>query len=306
MANVVTFSRAPWKEAKPPELHESPKKPKRSFRVKRYFYFLPLVLGIALAGGLFYYWEVYLQYVVQTDNAQVEASVVPVNSRIMGFVEHVKVKENDRVEKEMVLAEFDSSDTQLELRLKEARYQKAAADFERAKKLHRTGALSKAELELSEAAATLASADLDGSKLKLSFTKVKAHVSGIVGKRSLQPGQFVQPGQSLFWIIPDSENVRIRANLKETQIRSVQPGQKVLVRLDAFPKQTFIGRVESILPASGSLFSLFPPENSSGHYTKVVQTIPVFITLDDPPQSGVVPGMSAYVEIDTRRGIASE
>jgi membrane fusion protein, multidrug efflux system len=302
MANVVSFSRRPKSENEDRESQPSVKTAKSRFRFKKFLFMLPLFLAGLLAVGGYYYWEHYLQFVVQTDNAQVYSTIAPVNSRMMGFVERVLVSENDTVEENTVLAEFESSDIALEIRLKEARYKKAEVDYTRAQRLHRSGALSKSDLELGEASAALALADLDGAKLKLSFAKVRAHVAGTIGKRNLQPGQFVQPGQSLFWIIPRSNTLRVKAHLKETQIRKVKTGQKVRMRFDSNPGKDYWGTVETVLPSSGGIFSLFPPENSTGHYTKVVQTIPVYIQVEDEPNSLLFPGMSVFVEIDTREG----
>ncbi len=300
MANVVSFSRKTRTEKEAEASSSLPKPSVRQSRLKRLLFLLPLFIAIQLTAAGYYYWEHYLKFVVQTDNAQVYAPLSPVNSRMMGFVDRVFVAENDYVAEDTVLAEFESSDVALEIRLKEARYKKAEADLKRAKRLQRSGAVSMADFELAEASSALALADLDGAKLKLSFSKVRAQVSGSIGKRNLQPGQFVQPGQSLFWIIPEAKSVRVKANLKETQIRKVKAGQKVRMRFDANPGVDFWGKVETVLPASGAVFSLFPPENSTGHFTKVVQTIPVLIEVQAGPIETLLPGMSAFVEIDTR------
>lgn len=304
MANVVSFTRKTKVEGESLGSPSIAKKPTRSVRFRRLIFLLPVFIAVQVAAAGYYYWDHYLKFMVQTENAQVYAPITPVNSRIMGFVDRVFVSENDVVEENTVLAEFESSDVALEVRLKEARFKKAEADLNRAKRLHRSGALSTADLELAEASAALAQADLEGARLKFSFTKVRAQIGGTIGKRNLQPGQFVQPGQSLFWIIPKTELVRVKANLKETQIGKVKAGQKVRMRFDASPGKDFWGEVETVLPSSGGVFSLFPPENSTGHFTKVVQTVPVYIQVKETTSDKLLPGMSVFVEIDTREGIA--
>ena len=109
----------------------------------------------------------------------------------------------------------------------------------------------------------------------------------------------MQPGQALYSLVPDGA-VWITANFKETQIQHMQPGQLVLVYLDAFPDKTFTGVIDSLSPASGAKFSLLPAENATGNFTKIVQRIPVRIRLDLDDQTNIVPGLSAVVKVDTR------
>ena len=123
-----------------------------------------------------------------------------------------------------------------------------------------------------------ARADLLTAELNLSYTKIYAPVSGVIGRRTVEIGHRVQPGQSLLVIVP-LDDIWITANFKETQLKWMRPGQPVTIRVDTFGR-TYNGKVESLPGAAGPLFSLFPPENATGNYVKVVQRFPVRIRLD--------------------------
>jgi membrane fusion protein (multidrug efflux system) len=125
-------------------------------------------------------------------------------------------------------------------------------------------------------------ADLDFARLQLSYTTVTAPVSGVVSKKSVEIGQFVQAGQPLLAIVEDNETWVV-ANFKETQLKKMRVGQPVDLEIDAYPKKVFHGRVDSISPATGAKFALLPPDNATGNFTKVVQRVPVKIVFTDPP-----------------------
>ncbi|MBY3486012.1 HlyD family secretion protein [Rhizobium laguerreae] len=135
----------------------------------------------------------------------------------------------------------------------------------------------------------------------LSFTVLKAPYDGIVGNRSVQEGDLVSPGQRLMALVPVRQ-LYIDANFKETQIQHLVPGSKVNVHVDAYDDHPIVGIVESISPASGSVFSLLPPENATGNFTKVIQRVPVRIALpQDALDSGRLrAGLSVVVDVDTR------
>ena len=162
------------------------------------------------------------------------------------------------------------------------------------------GVLRAQKVEAERSRAELATA-LDRAKRDLSFTEIHAPFDGVVGNRAVEVGQYVQTGTRVMALVPLS-TVRVEANLKETQLADVKPGQPVDVRVDAFSDQVIEGRVESVAPASGSLFSLLPPENATGNFTKIVQRLTVRIALpDDVVAAGTLrPGMSVIVGINTR------
>jgi membrane fusion protein, multidrug efflux system len=126
-------------------------------------------------------------------------------------------------------------------------------------------------------------------------------VDGVVGNRTLRPGQYVQAGTQLMSVVPTAD-AYIVANYKETQLTDVRRGQRVEIAVDMFPGQTVHGHVDSIAPASGQEFALLPPDNATGNFTKVVQRIPVKIVLDGDPGGTMQlrPGMSVIPTIATR------
>jgi membrane fusion protein, multidrug efflux system len=145
-----------------------------------------------------------------------------------------------------------------------------------------------------------AQAAVDDARLQLSYARITAPTAGVIAKRTAETGALVQPGQSLMSIVPDSE-VWVTANLKETQLSHVRVGDQVEFEVDAYPGKKFSGKVESLSPATGARFSLLPPDNATGNFTKVVQRVPVKIAVDQPSDSThpLRPGMSVNVEIAT-------
>jgi membrane fusion protein (multidrug efflux system) len=146
----------------------------------------------------------------------------------------------------------------------------------------------------------LASADLHTAQLNLSYTKIYAPVTGVIGRKTVELGHRVQPGQSLLVIVP-LDDIWITANFKETQLKHMRPGQPVNVHVDTFDRD-YNGTIENLPGAAGPLFSLFPPENSSGNYVKVVQRFPVRIRFnpDQDPQHLLRPGMSVEPRVTVR------
>jgi len=214
----------------------------------------------------------------------------------------------------------------------QAQATKAKQDFERAKALFQgtAGAISRQEFEAAQAGADaaqaallaaeaalasssalaaaaqaqekVAQANLQEAELQLSYTEILAPAAGRIGKRNLETGNRVQPGQALLALVqPD---FWVAANFKETQLAHLKPGQAVRLRVDAFPGRIFTGHVESLAAASGAQFALLPPDNATGNFTKIVQRVPVKIAFDSQSagdcQDRIVPGMSAVVQIKVR------
>jgi membrane fusion protein, multidrug efflux system len=121
--------------------------------------------------------------------------------------------------------------------------------------------------------------ELDAAALNLNYTHITAPSDGYVTRKSVEPGNFVQPGQSLMALVT-LEDAWVTANYKESQLTEVRPGQKVEFSVDSYPGRTFSGVVESIMAGTGAAFSLLPPENATGNYVKVIQRIPVRIAID--------------------------
>jgi membrane fusion protein (multidrug efflux system) len=120
---------------------------------------------------------------------------------------------------------------------------------------------------------------LKSTELTVGYTKVYASTDGYITKKSVEPGNQIQTGQPLMAVVP-LDDIWVIGNYKETQLEKVKPGQKVKIRVDTYPGRVFEGKVDSIMAGTGSAFSLFPPENATGNFVKVVQRIPVKIILD--------------------------
>jgi membrane fusion protein (multidrug efflux system) len=151
-----------------------------------------------------------------------------------------------------------------------------------------------------EAETQRAAADLQQAQLNLQYTTIVAPVSGIVGQRSVQPGQNVSPGQQLMTVVPlDSRNIWVTANFKETQLQHMRPGQPATILVDAYGR-SYQGRVFNIAGASGARYSLLPPENATGNYVKVVQRIPVKIVFDQGQDTAQLLRLGMSVEPSVR------
>src|SRR6185312_9565797 len=139
------------------------------------------------------------------------------------------------------------------------------------------------------------------AKRDLSFTTVRAPIDGVIGNRAMRVGDYVQTGTRLAAIVP-LDDVYIDANFKETQLSRLKPGQPVAVSVDALPEHDLKGTVSSVSPASGSVFSLLPPDNATGNFTKIVQRLPVRIRLPAHVTSERLlrPGMSVVVSVNTK------
>ena len=164
-------------------------------------------------------------------------------------------------------------------------------------------AVLKAQQE--EAARTLKELQtaLEKAERDLSFTVIKAPMDGVIGNRAMQVGDYVQPGQRLASLVP-LDAVYVDANFKETQLAKLKPGQPVKIAVDSMGGDKIDGTVVSVAPASGSVFSLLPPDNATGNFTKIVQRLAVRIQVpSDLTEQGVLrPGMSVVVNVDTKPG----
>jgi membrane fusion protein (multidrug efflux system) len=128
---------------------------------------------------------------------------------------------------------------------------------------------------------------LQGAELNRGYTKISAPADGYITKRTVEIGNQVQAGQPLMAVVPLNQgDIWITANYKETQLKKVKPGQRVVIRVDTFPGRVFYGTVDSVMAGTGAVFSLFPPENATGNYVKVVQRIPVKIVLEKGSDPG--------------------
>lgn len=158
-----------------------------------------------------------------------------------------------------------------------------------------------ADIDRLAALVQAAESEVQRAEIDLSRTRITAPVPGRVGQRSVRIGQNVLPGDHLLAVVP-ARDLWVQANFKETQIRHMHRGQAVTLEFDAFDDQPIQGHIDSLFPASGAQFSLLPPDNATGNFTKVVQRIPIKIAIaNDHPLSQLIrPGMSVRVRVDLR------
>ena len=217
----------------------------------------------------------------------------------------------------------------------EAQFRQADADFRRYQTLAATKVISAQQLDAAQSTRDAAAANLevarrqaaaagsqvtasgaavrgadarlaaaqsavDNARLELGYATLLAPYDGVVAKRNAEPGALVQIGQNLMSVVPEA-NVWVTANLKETQLAHVRVGDPAEFEVDAYPGETFHGKVESLSPATGARFALLPPDNATGNFTKVVQRLPVRVAVDGPadPIHPLRPGMSVNVTITT-------
>ncbi|MBN9256000.1 MULTISPECIES: HlyD family secretion protein [unclassified Mesorhizobium] len=369
-AKVAPATEAPSAPVEPAVVPaEAPARKKRSARS----FMLPIIALALLGGGAWYGYEYWTngRFMISTDDAYVQADMAFVSPKISGYVDQVKVSENQLVKAGDPLLTVDDGDYRIALAqaeaqiatlgktldridaqteaarasLKQAQAQKtadqsaaenAARVQQRASQLLKTHVGTQAQLDdaqtaldqanaalvgadaqiaaaqanigvlqaqRAESASTLASLELarDKAQRDLSFTVLKAPYDGVVGNRSVEQGDLVSPGQKLAVIVP-MDKLYIVANFKETQLARLVPGEKVKISVDAMNGQDFEGTVSSLAPASGAVFSLLPPENATGNFTKVVQRVPVRIDVPaDVLKTGKLrAGLSVIVDVDSR------
>jgi len=218
---------------------------------------------------------------------------------------------------------------QANLNLQEANLRQAESDLRRAEKLFQEEAISKeryektrtaydvtvaqvqvAREELRQASSSLSAqsasimekqARLKKAQLDFSYTKLRAPIDGLVTKKNAEVGNQVQPGQALMAVVP-LDAVWVVANFKETQLEKIRPGQRVEFEIDSYPGKQFTGKIDSIMAGTGSAFSLFPPQNATGNYVKIVQRIPVKIIIDrnSDPEHLLRVGMSVLPTVIVR------
>jgi membrane fusion protein (multidrug efflux system) len=161
--------------------------------------------------------------------------------------------------------------------------------------------LARAQVRTAAAALAQAQAALDQAQLNLSYTRITGVETGTIANKLVEEGNYVQPGQTLFSIVPIAPYVV--ANFKETQLERMRPGQAAEVRVDAYPRLKLRGHVDSLQRGTGSVFALLPPENATGNFVKVVQRVPVKIVFDDPGEAAkwLSPGMSVEAKVTVAR-----
>jgi membrane fusion protein (multidrug efflux system) len=252
-----------------------------------------------------------------TDNAYTEAHVAALSPKVAGLVDEVLVEENDKVKKDQVLVRLDPRDYQNalnsltdELGGVEASLKLAQKDNQRAVQLYAEGVVTEQYRdnnatkvqELQKKKDELAD-QVAQAQLNLSFTELRAPAGGIVGKKLVEAGMVVSPGQPLMAFV-DSRIPWVVANFKETQLRKMNVGQKCEIKIDSIGGKKFEGEIESFAPGTGATFALIPPENATGNFTKIVQRVPVRITFTPESVQGyedrIVSGLSVEAKVSVQ------
>jgi membrane fusion protein, multidrug efflux system len=236
------------------------------------------------------------------DHAEVEARGAA--AQFVGAEERVTQARRDleTAEADARMREAGFEPQQIGLRTAEARTVEARAQAIQAEALTQEVRVREAERDLAQAQLREAEADLSLALLNLEYTEVRAPIGGLVTRKSVEVGQVVQGAQPMLVIVA-LHDVWVVANFKETQLRRMRPGIRADIVVDSFPDRVFRGSVESISAGTGSRFSLLPPENATGNWVKVVQRVPVKITLEHRESHNphtLRPGMSAGVTVHLR------
>jgi len=237
----------------------------------------------------------YLMTHETSDDAFIEGDVTVISPQVSGHIGNVYVNDNQAVKARQPLCDIDDRDYQSSFSLAQAELaaivveeQQAGQDVGRYQKLLASKDISQQQYDKAllrwktdMAQVQAAQARLSQARLNLSYTKINAPSEGVVSRKAVEPGMFVEQGQALLAIVLPERWVI--ANLKETQMTRIRPGLKVAIRVDAYPGVVFHGHIDSIQQGTGSRFSLLPAENATGNYIKVVQRVPVKIVFDGQP-----------------------
>ena len=219
--------------------------------------------------------------------ARANAVLADSNLKRLHSVADARAVSNERID--TATAAFDSTRATVTAAETKVRSSLATAD------------LSRAQVKTAEASVAQAEAALDQANLNLSYTKITAVLGGTVASKTVEEGNYVQPGQTLLSLVPVAPYVV--ANFKETQLERIRPGQTARVHVDAYPHLKLKAHVDSLQRGTGSVFALLPPENATGNFVKVVQRIPVKIVFDDPGEAAkwISPGMSVEAQVMVSR-----
>ncbi len=300
------------------------------YRKRRIVIPAALILLAALAGA--WYWYVNLRDFVSTDDAYVDQNRVSISSKILGRVAALTVDEGDTVMPGQALVRLDNTDllAQKEQAVASLKYAEQSVtlarvtlarkqdDYARAEREFKSGVITKeqyahagSDLEAARAEQSIAISRVGTARAQVGVVQaqldncvIASPVSGKVARRWVLPGDIVQPGQPIFSVY-DRSQTWVTANLEETNLKDVRLNDDVSITVDGFPDEVFGGKVYQIGSSTAGQFSLIPPNNASGNFTKVTQRVPVKISIyharsagDDPVE--LLPGMSVEVRIKVK------
>ena len=246
------------------------------------------ILGLAIGGYFAYHGYLY----AGTDDATVEGRAILISAKVGGPIAKSNVQENQKVKKGDVLAVIRQDDYQnavgvalAQLESMQAQLHGAESNYRRVSSLFKGNAYSRDKLDAAlaqykalESQAKGAESGLAQARLNLDYANVSAPANGRIGKKSFEEGSLAIAGSPLMGFVYDDDRW-VTANMKETDMKGVVAGRQAFVEVDALSGRTFEGEVESVSPNTGATFSMLPPDNATGNYTKVVQRVPVRIKL---------------------------
>ena len=235
---------------------------------------------------------------IQSASGSIETAKIRLNRATNDYVRYSNLYKNQSITKQQFeQAEAAKLEAQSQLRILQD--QQKASSFQKTVASSKT-TVSNKQVAVAAANIKRAEAMLAAAKLNLEYTVVQATVDGQVSKIAIQAGQFIQPGQSLFYVINNSE-AWVVANFKETQLNKMVVGQLVTFKVDAYPDTEFKGKIASFSPATGSKFSILPPDNATGNFVKTIQRLPVKISIDTTNETEKLkllrPGMNVEVDV---------
>jgi membrane fusion protein (multidrug efflux system) len=293
---------------------------------------IPAIILIIAAVVALKWYQSRLGY-VSTDDAFIDADKLNVSAKILGRITSLNFDEGDTVKPGQVIVALDSTDliaqrneseanlsySRENIILEKVNLEKAQEDFNRAEAQYKSNIIPKEQfdnarhaLEQAKARYNLARSNIKTSaarlnviKTQLSNTVITSPMRGVIGKRWVLKGDIVQPGQPIYTMF-DLKNVWVTADLEETKVEEIKNGDKVEISVDAYPDQNFAGEVYLIGSNTASQFSLIPPANASGNFTKVTQRVPVKISIYPVDENGqpvdekgikLLPGMSVEIKV---------
>lgn len=309
---------------------EAGKKPGKKNKTGSIITGIVLILLVLASAA---YWYIQKTRFITTDDAYITANKLNLSPQIMGRVMALYAGEGDAVKKGELLVALDSSDikarlnqgmtslnnARLGIELAKVRLEQAQINLDRAEiqikgnviprakydNILKQYQAAKVEHEIAKSKMTTLNTQIQVIKTGLAHTRLYSNISGIIAKRWVLTGDVVAPGQSVFTIY-NLKNIWVTAMLKETDLNKISPGDTVSIHVDAYPDIKFTGRIFQVGSNTAALFSLIPPDNASGNFTKVTQRIPIKISIKPAEKTvlkyGLLPGMSVEIKLKAKRG----
>ena len=248
------------------------------------------------------YWVFYGSRYVSTDNAYTATEVAQVTPEVDGTIKAVAVVDTNGVKAGDVLVEIDPRDMRVNYDKAKANYDRAKIDYDRRKALSGSGSVSADELTRSENELAQTAANFREATLNLERTTIKSPIDGVIAKRQVQLGQRVRAGTPLMVVVP-LQNMHVDANFKESELEKIRIGQKVELTSDLYGgRVVYHGAVDGFSGGTGAAFAAIPAQNATGNWIKVVQRVPVRVSLqpDELSANPLSVGVSMRVRVDTR------